>query len=855
MRIPNRGLCLVTLGVAGCLAMERPAGAQPDPRQPAPGIAVGPDTVTLANPLVIDATAPVPDPEAGSFAGGTGVAPDGQTVGVNSRYLLLNGRPWLPVMGEFHYTRCPDENWEEEILKMKAGGVQVVATYVFWIHHEEVEGRFDWTGRRDLRRFVTLCARHGMYVQLRIGPWDHGEVRRGGFPDWLVKRVPEAELRTNSEPYISYVRKFYDQVALQAKGLLWKDGGPVIGIQLENEYAGRGPHGGEEYIRQLKEMAIRSGFDVPFYMVTGWDNAVVPHGAVLPVFGGYMDAPWGGSRDELPASEVYAFRFGNRVTGGMGMMGAAGGPGGRPRPNLGDAPFLGAEFGGGMQVTYHRRPVIGADDVAALYPVMLGSGVNLYGTYMFHGGENPEGRLSTLQESQDTGYPNDVPVKSYDFQAPLGEFGQERLSFRKLKVFHYFLNDFGDRLAPLVTRAPEIRPAAPSDFSVPRLSARTNGRDGFIFFNNYVRYHRMPSWLGAQVAVKLPGETLEIPSKPITILSGAYFIWPFNLDVGGVLLKYGTAQLFTRVVTNGGETFFFVAVPGVEPEFVFDRGSAPVVESEAGRIATEADVIRVSGLAPALTPAVTVQARGGVPTRIILLSPEQAESAWKVDILHWEYLLLTPDQFYADGQEIHLQSIGDPVFHFQVTPSLTWDPKWKSPIQAEPGPAGAASYAAAVPAAILPVTVVPVKPAGMVPPVRMGKYVEWRHTSVAQSPEDADFAQAAQWRVSLPAHLPPGLAGVFLKVDYVGDVARLYSGSLLLEDDFFDGEAWWVGLGRFAPKWAAGPLDLEILPLRRDAPIFLEKRMRPDPFTGDQVVALRPLSLIPEYQISFGSDW
>ncbi len=829
--------------MAGWLCADRLAKAEPDARQ-------------LPGPIVIDATAPIPAPDAGSFVGGSSVAPDGQSVGVNSRYLLLNGRPWLPVMGEFHYTRCPDENWEEEILKMKAGGVQVVATYVFWIHHEEAEGQFDWTGRRDLRRFVTLCGRHGMYVQLRIGPWAHGEARRGGFPDWLVQRVPEAELRTNTEPYISYVRKFYEQVAQQAKGLLWKDGGPVIGIQLENEYARRGPHAGEEYILKLKEMAIRSGFDVPFYMVTGWDSAVVPPGAALPVFGGYMDAPWAGSREQLSPSEVYAFRYGSRVTGNMGMMGAAApGDGARPKPTQGNAPFLGAEFGGGMQITYHRRPVIAADDVAAMYPVMLGSGVNLYGTYMFHGGENPEGRLSTLQESQDSGYPNDVPVKSYDFQAPLGEFGQEQLSFRKLKVFQYFLNDFGDRLAPLVTRAPEIRPASPSDFSVPRLAARTNGRDGFIFLNNYVRYSQMPTWLGAQITVKLPGETLAIPSKPITIPSGAYFIWPFNLDVGGVLLKYSTAQLFTRITTNGGETFFFVAVPGVEPEFLFARGLAPSVETEAGRVSMEPDGIRVAGLAPALAPAVTVQAKGGVPINIVLLSAEQAQSAWKVAILHWDYLLLTPDQFYADGAQIHLESIGDPAFHFQVTPAFVWDPKWKSPIQAEAGPAGASSFRATVPTVDLPVTVTPVKPAGTVPPVRMGKYVEWRHTSVAQSPEDADFAHAAQWRVSLPAHLPNGLAEVFLKADYVGDVARLYSGSRLLEDDFFDGQPWWVGLERFAAQAQGGPLDLEILPLRRDAPVFFEKRMRPDPFTGEQMAELRSLTLVPEYQISFGSDW
>ena len=106
-------------------------------------------------------------------------------------------------------------------------------------------------------------------------------------------------------------------------------------------------------------------------------------------------------------------------------------------------PYFTAEIGGGIEDTYHRRPVIQPDDIAAMFPVMLGSGVNLYGTYMFQGGENPDGKLSTLQESQATGYPNDLPIKSYDFQAPLGEFGQERASFRKMKVFQYFLNDFG----------------------------------------------------------------------------------------------------------------------------------------------------------------------------------------------------------------------------------------------------------------------------------------------------------------------------------------------------------------------------------------------------------------------------
>ena len=102
-----------------------------------------------------------------------------------------------------------------------------------------------------------------------------------------------------------------------------------------------------------------------------------------------------------------------------------------------------------------------ADDIAALDVVKLGSGVVLYGNYMFHGGTNPDGRKPRLQESQVTGYPNDLPVKTYDFQAPLGEFGQMRESFRDLKTFHLFLRDFGtalgadDRLFSRTSRRPE----------------------------------------------------------------------------------------------------------------------------------------------------------------------------------------------------------------------------------------------------------------------------------------------------------------------------------------------------------------------------------------------------------------
>ena len=139
-----------------------------------------------------------------------GVSPSGQKLAVNSRYLSLDGRPWLPVMGEFHFARYPEKYWREELEKMKADGVSVVAAYVFWIHHEEIEGQFDWTGQRDLRHFVELCGQEGLDVYLRIGPWDHGEARNGGFPDWLIAK--KIGLRRNDPEYLRYVGRYYRQI-------------------------------------------------------------------------------------------------------------------------------------------------------------------------------------------------------------------------------------------------------------------------------------------------------------------------------------------------------------------------------------------------------------------------------------------------------------------------------------------------------------------------------------------------------------------------------------------------------------------------------------------------------------------
>ncbi|WP_213807359.1 beta-galactosidase [Granulicella sp. dw_53] len=792
--------------------------------------------------ILVNARAPYTAPGPTAFQPGNATSPDGHTLGLNQRFLTRDGKPWLPVMGEFHFSRVPAAEWEEEILKMKAGGVDVIAAYIIWLHHEEVKGQFDWSGDRDLRHFAQLCAKHHMALYARIGPWAHGEARHGGLPDWVLAQGPT---RVNDPAYMAAVATFYGAIGEQLKGLLWKDGGPVVGVQLENEYANRAPGGGEAHILALKRLALQSGLDVPFYSVTGWDHAVVPAGAVLPVFGGYPDAPWDASLKNLPPNEVYTFRFENRVSGNMGAIDGTSGA----SPSYADTPFLTAEVGGGIQDTYHRRPVMRADDIAAMFPVMLGSGVNLYGSYMFQGGQNPEGRLTTLQESQATGYPTDVPVKSYDFQAPLGEFGQERESFRKLKVVDYFLQAFGEQLAPMNPHAPAVLPQTPGDLSVPRLAVRSKDDAGFLFVNNYVRGAAMPARAGFQVKVALPGGDLLLPERPLDVPSGSYFIWPFYMDLGGFMLRYSTAQLFTKIM---GErpTYVFFCVPGVRCELAFADHAGLVVETSSGKLRRNGKFVTLSNFAADADTVLSLKSARRKTVQILVLTQKDAERAWMVRLGGGDRLLFTAGEFFADEGSITLRSNGDPTFRMRVFPALTASPAASSPLTLRQLPQAFSELSARLPSFDPKVRVTVSGPVGIAPMVKMGPPPTWRPAGVAQAPDDAGFVHAGTWKLMLDKDPLHGLSDLFLDVDYTGDVARFRDGTHLLDDNFYNGMPWTIGMKRFFERHQTGDLTLQILPLRADSPIFAEDGVRSALPRSGQVGELRSVRAIPQYELN-----
>ncbi len=741
--------------------------------------------------------------------GDGGVGASG-TLAVNSCFIERDGRPWMPVMGEFHYSRCPESEWADELHRMRAGGIDIVASYVFWSHHEAEEGRFDWSGRRDLGRFVRLAHAAGLLFCLRPGPWVHAEARNGGLPGWLQAQGDAGAivLRSNDSRYIAHVQRFFAQIGEQLAGQLWSDGGPLVAVQIENEYDGRGPGRGAEHIAELKRIALQSGLRVPLWTVTGWPTLDIPPHDVLPVSGAYPDGFWGGSTGSQPPSGVFAFNTGRSI----GEMGNVGGTPPEGRIAAAHYPFFLAEAGGGMHVSYHRRPVLTTDDVAACALVQIGSGANLYGYYMYHGGTNP-GR--GLQETQASGYPNDVAELGYDFRAPLGQYGQVRASYGRLRTLHSFLAAFGAELALMDTSVGDS--TDPADLVHLRIAARTADASGFLFVNNHCRHHALPSFDGVQLTLALPdGGTQTLPVEPIGVPSGAYFIWPLNQRIGGARLRHATVQPLTRWSEGACVTWVAFAVPGVAAELCFDIASVrSVPRPEHVRVdvrgATLTLHISERQPLPLVLELVDVD---GVDHRLVLLSQAQADASSRQRIAGRDRLLSCDGALHVEGDTV--VTLGDAGVEVQAWPA--------DDIQG--GNGFARWIRPRVPADEMPVHCHVEQDAQTPPAPRDGPLVSWRGRTVPLAPLDAAYDQGMKVRIEPGAPCPAG-ARVLLELDYVGDAARLYADDTLVDDQFADGQPWIVGLHRFVRADATWPrLELRIVPANPELPIFLEPEAR-----------------------------
>ncbi len=701
-------------------------------------------------------------------------------ISFDAKSLIVDGKRWFPIMGEMHFSRYPNKYWEEELCKMKAGGIDIVSLYVIWIHHEEIQGEFDFTGDRNLRQFLETVQKCGLYSILRIGPWAHGEARNGGFPDWLLQDAREHgyEERTDAPRYLEHVRKFYEKTYEQAKGFFIKDGGPVIGIQIENEYGhcgGKNGEEGEQHMRTLQKMALEIGFDAPIYTATGWGGAVT--GGMLPVMGGYCEAPWDQRTTEIEPSGNYIFtkerndhNIGSDHGLGVGIT-----------FDMDKFPFLTAELGGGLQVTAHRRPIASGLDTAAMTMTKMGSGANLLGYYMYHGGTNPKGKLTTLQESKSTGYPNDLPVCSYDFNAPLREYGQMEDTYREVRLISSFVHSFGDDMCDMDYIPQPGNPLKPDNFTDLRTAVRYKKRklsdgticdSGYLFVNNYQRRYEMAEHPDTELTAYAEDGRTELYSfGKRDIKDGDFFFYPFNMPIGDKALLSIDATpvcVLNDVDAEHHDAYVF-----------YTDGDREAVSSVKGDL------------------------EGNY---IVTITRNEAIHGSKVVV---------------NGREYFIISDGEAIVNADASVSLY--------IEVASGEKQKASFRSFPEISKAPEGFKTVKKADS-----DSEFISGDAFAIYESDKEySNFAEAYsnlvgtvegknKYEISV-SNMPEGRSEMFLHIEYAGNMAEMYRGGELVADSFYTGQKWEIGLKRFGYENDKN-FEAEILisPLEKDDKIYLQ---------------------------------
>lgn len=566
--------------------------------------------------------------------------PAGKEIRLNNLYMEEGGVPQLPVMGEIHYNRMDHRYWRDALLKMKASGINIVATYCIWSLHEEFEGDLSWQGNLNLRRFIELCKELDMKVHLRFGPYCNAEIRNGGLPDWIVNNK-NLVTRSNDPLYLEYTRRWYQAVYDQVKGLLWKDGGPVMALQLENEYVRKGMI--VSHLLNLKKMAVEIGFDVPIYSMTHWMDSEYPKGEIVPYAGFYIEAPWTASgKNEIPTSNFEFFTY-NRLSDNIGtdiikIEGDVESLSGKNN----ESPFFTCEIGVGTTAFYHRRAVVPEEMAGENINLRLGCGANMMGYYMYVGGTNPVGKTSTYQSSG--------PRISYDYQAPVREFGTLGTVMQETKKYNYFMNDFGTALAPAVA----YLPTSNQDRDNLQWAVRLNGTAGYLFCSNYLYKHNRKDYENVQFSVKLKDETVRIPRKKVTIKDGTYFLWPFNQQLSNVLLKYATTQPVCSMKEGNNDTYFFFEDDCIPGEYLIEDKDIQTVEVKNGTYRKEKNGYFIDRLTPGKECVIELTKTNGSKVRFVTLTEEESDHIWKGSLKGKEFVVISNSSLIYDNDKITL---------------------------------------------------------------------------------------------------------------------------------------------------------------------------------------------------------
>ncbi len=339
---------------------------------------------------------------------------------------LLDGTPFLIRSGEMHYPRVPRPYWRDRMRKMRAMGLNTLCTYVFWNLHEPQQGKFDFTGDLDLAEYVRAAQAEGLYVLLRPGPYICTEWDFGGLPSWLL-RTPDIKVRTADPRFLTPAARYIARVGKEVAGLQIDRGGPILMVQVENEYGSFGND--KEYLGAVRHMILDAGFDCQLYTS---DGSGKPNLA-----GGTLDG----------VLSVINFGDGGNVEREFSNFAAF-------RQNV---PRMCGEFWCGWfdhwgEKHHTSKPTPGADGLEW----MLSRGISC-NIYMAHGGTT-FGYMS----GANWGRAYQPDTSAYDYDAPIDEAGRPTAKF-------HAIHDVISKHLPAGEKLPEL-PAALPMISIPRFA-------------------------------------------------------------------------------------------------------------------------------------------------------------------------------------------------------------------------------------------------------------------------------------------------------------------------------------------------------------------------------------------------
>ena len=315
---------------------------------------------------------------------------------VGDKSFLLNGEPFVVKAAEIHYPRIPQPYWEHRIKMCKALGMNTVCIYVFWNIHEQREGQFDFTGNNDVAAFCRLAQKNGMYVIVRPGPYVCAEWEMGGLPWWLLKKK-DIRLREQDPYFMERVKIFEQKVGEQLAPLTIQNGGPIIMVQVENEYGSYGEN--KPYVSEIRD-CLRGIY-----------------GQELALF----QCDWASNFEKNGLDDlVWTMNFGTGANIDQQFRRL-----GELRP---DAPKMCSEFWSGWfdkwGAQHETRP---AKDMVDGMDEMLSKGIS-FSLYMTHGGTS----FGHWAGANSPGFAPDVT--SYDYDAPINEQGLPTSKFWELRT-------------------------------------------------------------------------------------------------------------------------------------------------------------------------------------------------------------------------------------------------------------------------------------------------------------------------------------------------------------------------------------------------------------------------------------